>query len=228
MPGAREREQSEHERTIYVALTRAEERLIVVLAPRTGKDAARGLQNVLDAFPNTCPQEYAAPLVPRGVPLPLSGQGGRLVLPVRAGPGVALPGRLPVTALAEYARCPLAFRFHRLEGYLPLAWSDHPAAPRGQTGGRTVGSAVHRALEAGYSADTLPARFGQLTAADRQDVQDLLRQLDDPAFRQLREGVWDREVQFALPLGRVTLDGIVDAVDPAAGTVIDYKTDQNV
>lgn len=228
LPGAREREQSEYERTVYVALTRAEERLIVVLAPRTGKAAARVLQNVLDAFPDTGPQEYAAPLVPPGTPLPLSGQGGRLVLPVRPGPGAALPGHLPVTALAEYARCPLAFRYHRLEGYLPLAWGDHPATARVQTGGRTVGSAVHRALEAGYSADTLPARFGQLMAADRQDVQDLLRQLDAPAFRQLREGTWEREVPFALPLGRVTLDGIVDAVDPAAGTVIDYKTDQHV
>ena len=53
-----------------------------------------------------------------------------------------------------------------------------------------------------------------------------MRQLDAPAFQQLREGVWDREVQFGLPLGRVTLDGIVDAVDLAAGTIIDYKTDQ--
>lgn len=222
---AREQRVSEHERLTYVALTRAADRLILAVAGTPDDRGALG--TVLEAFPGAARRTHDAGLVSPPLPLPVVEDRGRLVLPVRAGPGAALPARLPVTAVSDYRHCPQAFSWRHLYGYLPLvpAWHAEPVDPDVRRAGRDIGTAVHRALERGWTARTLPRRWAGLSAADVDEIRGLLDGLDSPAFAGIRSGAWEREVPLQVGYGRVALHGVADAVDRERGIVIDYKTD---
>ncbi|MFC3833026.1 MULTISPECIES: UvrD-helicase domain-containing protein [Deinococcus] len=218
---------AEHGRLAYVALTRAADHVILGLAAGVGDV---GPSAVRAAFPDAPWALYDAASVPPVRALPLVERGGRRVLAARPGPGASLPGHLPVTALAAYARCPQAFAWRHLDGYLPLAplWSAESADAPVPVRGRDVGTAVHRALECGWTPAELRRRLPGLGDAELAEVRALLAALDDPAYDDLRSGTWAREVPLEAEFGRVVLHGIADAVDRARGLIVDYKTDRDM
>lgn len=229
---AAQRDLLEEERVTYVALTRAADRLVIGLAASDGRVQTQALQGVADAFLRHVPRRmFAAGSVPEGRPLPLVETADGLVLTVTPGPEVALPGRLPVTGLALYARCPQAFAFQHLHGYLPLAraWgSGEPMTREARRGGRDIGDAVHQALEKGWDEGMTRRRLRALSPSAGEEVAWLVGRLQAPAFDGLRGYVWQREHPVEVTIGSRTVYGIADAVDVDGALVIDYKTDQEV
>lgn len=229
---ADQRDRLEEERVTYVALTRAADRLVVGLAASDGRVQSQALQAVVDAFPLHVPRRLvAAGSVPEGRPLPLVETAQGLVLSVTPGPDVALPGRVPVTAVALYARCPQAFAFQHLHGYLPLArpWGGgEPMTREARQRGRDIGDAVHQALEHGWDAEGIRRRLRALSPTEREEAARLVGRLQDPAFDDLRGHVWHREHPVEVTIGSRTVYGVADAVDVAGDVVIDYKTDRTL
>lgn len=233
---AKERDLSEAERVTYVALTRAADRLIL-LAPGNLGAAARGR---FETFASHLPEQGvtvnyldAADIrAPRPLP-PLVGSG-RARLNVQAGPGVILPGTLPVTSLATYLQCPRLFAYRHLEGREGLVslWSEREAEgrsnPEGRLAGRQIGDAVHRALEHGWDRAAMRERFGYFAAADLQTVVTLVEAVAGEAFAPLRDRAFDREQAIQVTVGQRTFEGVVDAFDPQGSLVLDYKTDRHV
>ncbi|WP_158680030.1 exodeoxyribonuclease V subunit beta [Deinococcus sp. NW-56] len=233
---AKERDLSEAERVTYVAFTRAAD-LLILLAPGNLGAAAR---KRFEAFVSHLPAqgvalnyaEAADVRAPR--PLPPVAASGHLRLDVETGPGVILPGTLPVTSLASYLACPRLFAYRHLEGREPLVtlWSEREAAersnPEGRLAGRQIGDAVHRALEHGWDRAVMRERFPYFAPADFQTVVTLVEAMGGEAFSDLRGRPFEREKAIQVPLGAVTFEGIVDAFDPQGALVLDYKTDRRM
>ncbi|SEJ86548.1 ATP-dependent exoDNAse (exonuclease V) beta subunit (contains helicase and exonuclease domains) [Deinococcus reticulitermitis] len=233
---AEERELSENERVAYVAFTRAAD-LLVLLAPGNLGAAARKRFETFVAHlpPEGVTLTYAAATEVRAPrPLPPAAGSGPLRLDVATGPGVILPGTLPVTSLGTYLQCPRLFAYRHLEGREGLVslWSEREAAersnPEGRLAGRQIGDAVHRALEHGWDRAAMRERFGYFASADFQTVVTLVEAMAGEAFSELRGRPFEREKAIQVPLGRVTFEGIVDAFDPEGALVLDYKTDKEV
>ncbi|MBB5235587.1 UvrD-helicase domain-containing protein [Deinococcus budaensis] len=233
---AKERDLSEGERVTYVALTRAAD-LLILLAPGNLGPAARGRFETfvahLPAQGVTVSYAEAADVrAPRPLP-PLAGSG-RVRVDVQTGPGVILPGTLPVTSLATYLQCPRLFAYRHLEGREGLVslWSEREAAERsnteGRLAGRQIGDAVHRALEHGWDRQMMRERFGYFAPADFQTVVTLVEAMAGEAFAGVRDRPFEREKAIQVPVGTLTLEGIVDAFDPQGGLVLDYKTDRQM
>lgn len=231
---ATEQDRSEAQRVNYVAYTRAADHLVLVLSAADSPKQQATLHRFVDAFPSHVPRSYhAAGKVAAARPLPLQTKEGRLVLAPQSGRGAALPARLPVTALSSYAQCPRRFAYKYLHGYLPLArlWHEETASSdhvESRAAPRTIGDAVHRAIEHGWTARDIERRLRHLVAADRAEVTSLVEQLSDGAFAELQAYTFEREVELEHRVGALTFSGIADAVDYAAGVVIDYKTDHVV
>lgn len=231
-----EQESSEAERVTYVALTRAAD-LLILLAPGSTRPAAR--KRFAD-FVRHLPARgvalhYLGALdIPPPPPLPAPTPGGPLRLEVRSGPGVLLPGTLPVTSLAAYLSCPRLFAYRYIEGRegLVALWSEREAAersnPAGRRAGRQIGDAVHRALEHGWSRAEMERRFSYFAPTDLQTVVSLVEAAQGEAFAALRGRPFERERAIQISLGTLTLEGVVDAYDPASGLVLDYKTDRQM
>lgn len=229
----KERELSEAERVAYVAFTRAADLLVLSV---TGSEGAKA-QERFAAFVGHLPEAgvarhyLTADQVPAVPPLPLTRTGPRPTLEVRTGPGVILPGSLPVTSLATYLECPRRFAYRHLEGRLPLAtlWSERDAEeasnPEGRAAGRQIGDAVHRALEHGWTVKEMLERFAYFAPADLETVVRLVRSLEGEAYASLRGRSFVRERPIQVPLGGLTFEGVVDAFDEAGSLVLDYKTD---
>lgn len=227
-----EQDRSEAQRVNYVAYTRAADRLVLILNAADSPKRQAALHRFVDAFPNHIPRSYhATGRVDAPPPLPLQAKGSRLVLAAQPGRGTALPARLPVTALSSYAQCPRQFAYRYLHGYLPLArlWNEEipTAEPLVQrAASRDIGDAVHRAIEHSWTARDIKRRLRHLAAIDRTEVTSLVERLSGDAFTDLQAYTFEREVELEHCVGAFTFSGIADAVDCAAGVVIDYKTDQ--
>ncbi|HET7754683.1 MAG TPA: PD-(D/E)XK nuclease family protein, partial [Anaeromyxobacteraceae bacterium] len=259
-------EAAESRRLLYVALTRARDHLVLSGDPgRNGGETWRGLvEPALAANPSLVtrvpsadartfaaappvPGEIAAPAIAAEVvaPPPLRSHGPT-TSPRRGleAPVFAASPRLPVTALAEYARCP---RRHAL---LRSGMAE-PAQLRGAVQddpGRATarGTLAHAMLaEVDFTAPPL-ARREQLAATAarrghdpsspgvRRIAADVWRFIDSPAGRRLAQlsarGAVRRELPFVLRLdgdgvAPCYLVGAIDAlVEERAGlTVVDFK-----
>lgn len=233
---AKEQEGSEAERVAYVAFTRAADLLIL---SATGGDKGKA-QERFAAFVASLPEEgverqYLTPqdVVPVA-PLPLRLDGARLILEVRTGPGVVLPGSLPVTSLGTYLQCPRMFAYRHLEGRLPLAqlWSERQAEeasnPERRAAGRQIGDAVHRALEHGWTAKDMQERLPYFSEPDLKTVIGLVQAMEGETYAPLHGRTFERERPLQVTIGPVTFEGIVDAYDREQRLVLDYKTDREV
>jgi ATP-dependent helicase/nuclease subunit A len=200
---AREREQREGDRLLYVAMTRAMDRLVLSYAER--KRASKWQQLVAGVVPAASPIEEAVPV--EAAPdleapvMPTQAEGLRHE--VAAGQHDAA---VAATSVALFAVCP---RRYFLARYLGL-----DAAPDGSgTSSAELGQQVHRALAgepvASAEAAAVAARFNASPLGRRA----------------ARAGRTEREFDFLFETGGLILRGQIDLwFEDHELVVVDYKT----
>ena len=130
---------------------------------------------------------------------------------------------LPVTALSDYALCPLRFKFRHIDG--------HPGYQTG-TGphqdAMALGRLTHKALELGIdSVEELAKQKSQLPIAAVKEAFSLAQKFHlADAYAEQRQGNLTWEKAVSLRVGTLTLNGIVDLVGD--NFVLDFKTDQSM
>ncbi|MCC6362575.1 MAG: UvrD-helicase domain-containing protein [Bryobacterales bacterium] len=224
-------EDAEEDRLLYVAMTRAEERLIFTASSLPGRsDWARKVAEGL-LLPTSIPKEehsvsiYSAI---RAVPSSPSSQPGdpREQTPVAIVSAPSTPGQhdsvVPVTSVAQFAFCPRQYYLSRYLGLptqtpAPVNPNPDPDADTGEWTASEFGVAVHEIL-AGKSIDNPPP--DAITLADRFHASPLGRRLRNAS----RLG---REYDFLIELEGMILRGQIDLWFEESGELIlvDYKSD---
>lgn len=213
-----DREFQESKHVLYVAMTRAEDKVIISATKEKGH-AIDLLRPGLDAAgigdqPIPYQGELAIPPAP-GEPAPFAVPETIQVEPLRTG-----LTSIPVTALSTYAKCAAQFYFRFVLG--------HPGLGEGPATASSIGTLVHSALE--LEIDTIEGlREKWADAPDDHIVAALeLAQAfrSDAAFAELQSVEIQKEVPFRFKVGRVTLYGTADIL--GADFVLDYKTDSAV
>ncbi len=217
---AAEREAEEGKRVLYVALTRAQEK--IYLSSASDKDEMDlevlrpGLENAADsvktktvayedtlAIPATPqpPPAFAVPrsMQPSAVPMGLS--------------------ELAVTGLSDYLKCPRQFRYRHVDG--------HPGIREGRGEATIIGVLAHRALEMDVTdAAALKTTEPRATAQDVEEALALAMNFKTKrAYESVRGSASNREVALELDRHGLSLIGTADLV--ASDFVLDYKTDMH-
>jgi ATP-dependent helicase/nuclease subunit A len=212
----REFEESKH--VLYVAMTRAEDKVIISATKEKGH-AIDLLRPGLDAAgmidrPIPYQDELAIPPAP-GEPAPFDTPETMQVEPLRLG-----LTSIPVTALSTYAKCPAQFHFRYVLG--------HPGLGEGPATASSIGTLAHSALE--LELDAVEELRGKWPDAPEDQIEAALELAHafrtDAAFADLQGVEVQKEVPFRLKIGRVTLEGKIDVVGP--DFVLDYKTDSKI
>ncbi len=235
-------EAAESRRLLYVALTRACDR--VVLSGAGGRTTSGSWAEVVARAPPELLLRRPAPeRAPPPPSLPGEGFGSAAPRPPRLRPAPpALPLRVAVTGLAEYARCPRRHWFvsamHLPEPRLDGGGDDAPdrATERGTLAHALLAEVDPAAppLERRALLAAAAARRGEDPArpAVRRIVEEVDRFLAGPAgdrlSRAARAGRLRRELPFLLRLDgepACYLDGALDAliVNDEAIEILDYK-----
>ena len=238
--GARE-ERAESRRLLYVALTRARDRL--VLSGSATRSTAGTWAEVVARAPASLLRRCAQAALPAPVPASRTPSAAVSVAapPLRAAPP-PLPLRLSVTSLVEYARCP---RRHWLAVQMKLPEPMVEAHGGHGPERATVRGTLAHALLAEVDLLAPPLSRRQLLAAaatrrgedparpgTRRILDDVARFLDSPEGRRLagwaRSGSLRREAPFLLRLPGSPpcyLDGTIDAlaVNPEGVEILDFK-----
>ena len=130
---------------------------------------------------------------------------------------------LPVTALSDYALCPLRFKYRHVDGHFGYQSGDGP-----QQNAMAIGTLTHKALELGIdSADVLAKHAPELPLVAVQDAFSLAQAFhSDEAYQAYRSDdlVWEKSITF--DCGGLTLNGKIDLVGEEF--VLDFKTDQEI
>lgn len=210
----------ESKRVLYVALTRARDRLILTSASLSGGSLdilQPGLKGLIEPENVTFIPELAKPVPPVSPPLP---PRPAQLLAYAAGAGFS---ELPVTALSEYALCPKRFEFRYVHG--------HPGYREGDGSGEAamaIGKLAHKALE--YQIrdfDELKKYASDLTDEQVQDALDCVERFYKASdFAAYREGALQWELPVSLTLSGITFNGFVDLV--GEDFVLDFKTDRTI
>ncbi len=199
-------EEEEENRLLYVAMTRAEDRLILSYARR--KQAAKSQKLVESAVDDateadSVPEQQANGLLYLG-PDPLAESLQR--------PDVArqYDSSAAVTSVSQFQACP---RKYYLERYLGMK-----AAPQGQgTGAIQLGLEVHRALAEG--------------STDLPEAKELIERFaaSELGRRAAHATRLEREFDFLLAVEDVVLRGQIDLWFEESGelVLVDYKTDRD-
>jgi ATP-dependent helicase/nuclease subunit A len=212
------RETEEARRVLYVALTRAQDHLI--LSSTEGEGGGLDLLvpglDAADIYPETvwfdpekdlpvCPPEPAA------LAAPFWSQTGTL------GSGIF---RLSVTALADYAQCPLRFKFRHVEG--------HPGLDEDSLISQRVGALMHKAIARNVREAEALARYDPTLSLDQvKEALDLAKRFfEDELFSAHIEQAesWNRA--FTLKRKGITIEGVIDLV--CRDFVVDYKADHEM
>ncbi|WP_072620772.1 UvrD-helicase domain-containing protein [Spirulina major] len=216
-----QRAQAEAKRLLYVALTRARDRLILTAAEPKGPalDLLKpGLETCVDAIAipfDPAPLSHPVPMdAVEPVPVPL---------PTLATAGFS---DLPITALTEYALCPLQFKFNYVDGHPGYYPEDDPSTgeTRDRPSGRTIGNITHTALEQNIIDLATLRRYypNQPESALKDALNYAQRFRTAPEFAAYRQG--DREVPVQLEREGILFNGFVDLV--GADFVLDFKIDR--
>ena len=219
-----ERRESENERILYVALTRAADLLILTATAKNSEahDTAR--------LSRQLPQEdvvryaYGTAEIPR--PEARRHRVAGTVSLSEASVDLALPDTLPVTSIGVYLSCPRAFQYRYVTGRAPFTplWRPEVLAAEGGASGAAIGSAVHQAIERGWTETVILSRFPHLSLPDRQEVARLAGSLGLAEYASLHGLTPQREVPISHPLHGVTFEGVIDA--HYGEWIVDYKTDR--
>ena len=226
--------EAEAKRLLYVALTRARDHLILTAAGEQGHNLEllqTGLDRVVTPTPIPFDPDRAQPVEP---PMPPAPERSQPVPPsaLRSSAGSGL-SELPVTALSEYAWCPLRFRFHHVDGhpgYYPDADAEIPED--GAPAAMAIGTLTHKILELDLPDLATAHRQARsldrpLTARQIQTAWALAQQFHTAAvYKTVRDRAIGQEQVVALPLDGLTLHGSVDLVGD--DFVLDFKTDREV
>jgi len=213
-------EREENKRVLYVALTRARDRLILTAAKPVGGGLdilQPGLAGLIDPSPIPFAPNLAKPVAP--VNPPLSPQPDQII----TRPSPVGFTELPVTALSDYALCPLRFKFRYVDG--------HPGYTSGHGGpnlGMAIGKLTHKALELGL--DQLETLVSYAPHLGRSAVEDALALAEgfrqSPVYAAYRDSATHWEYPVSITVGGLTLNGVVDLV--GEDFVLDFKTDQTI
>ncbi|PSN17922.1 hypothetical protein C7271_15200 [filamentous cyanobacterium CCP5] len=211
-------DREESKRVLYVALTRARDRLILTSASPSGGSLdilQPGLDGLIEPEAVAFMPELAKPMPPVSPPLP---PRPTQILAHAAGAGLA---ELPVTALSDYALCPKRFEFCYVQG--------HPGYREGDGSGEAamaIGKLAHKALELKIrDFDELKKHAPDLTDEQVQDALNCAERFHHaPGFAAYREGALQWELPVSLSLGGITFNGVVDLV--GEDFVLDFKTDR--
>jgi len=212
-------EAAESKRILYVALTRARDRLYLTAAGRMqngiellapGLEAAGIALQVHDGSYRSPTAEH---VLSRQVPVQNVVE--------QVAPITPQFDSIPVTGLVEYSVCPKRFRYQYVDG--------HPGAGEGSsTNARTIGTLTHAALELGVRTVKEMTPYCDGTAAEMiEEALRLARGFDNGrGFRALQLGKFQREVPVSLKVGETVVLGKADLVGD--DYVLDFKTDSEM
>lgn len=227
------RQELEDRRVLYVAATRAADRLVL-----SGVSRNSGLRRILlpaleeSGLPVTTIEASDADYAPWRTAPPASSSG--VSLPVLTQPVTPQLQNLPVTSLAYYAACPRRFEYRFVK--------DHPgsqpefALTEGEAGDGTagvawrVGDLTHIALEHDIKDSKELQRHD--ASLGPQHVQEALELAEAfrtrPVFQPARDLLaagHTLEAGTRVELNGISFSGRIDALTDTA--VLDYKTDRN-
>jgi ATP-dependent helicase/nuclease subunit A len=217
------REAQEANRLLYVACTRAADRLVlssVATASGLWKPLAGALRLAgLEPEPAECEPADLEVFGAGPSPAPALPGAGRQLLDVAQ----QIVTSLPVTALPVYATCPKRFRYQYLD--------QHPGVSSGSGLGARIGTLTHKALELELDCEMELARHDPALAPERVlEALELARTFRSAdAFASLRTRLAAGavpEAHLSHELAGVHLQGIIDVTH--AEFVLDYKTDQEM
>lgn len=220
-----EREAEEADRLLYVAMTRAEELLVLSYAERN-RHGGRWPQRVAEALPSlirrvdTPPASDFAPPAAGVVRDPDPLPAPRLE--------AQFDSTASVTALAQFQSCPRQYYLQRYLGWQPdsapgggLRFDPEETVAEDTSGELTpteLGTAVHSIL-AGLPGDSYPAGAHELAERFRRS---------ELGARAARAGHAEREFDFVFTLEQIVLRGQIDLWFEEGGelVLVDYKTDR--
>lgn len=213
----KQREQEETKRLLYVALTRAGDRLLLT-SPKAEGNSLNLLRPGLEPhFETQWIQEGETPADLPSLTLALPDLGPA---PTEIFLQAIAPSHLtlPVTALTTYHHCPRRFQYQYLEGNPGLNLGP------GQDGA-AIGSLTHIALEKSLTQRAALQAFNpQLPPEKVQEALDLAQRFrTDPLYQPYGQG--KKEQYIRLKQGGITFNGYVDLV--GEDFVLDFKTDRH-
>jgi ATP-dependent exoDNAse (exonuclease V) beta subunit len=229
----KQREEQESSRLLYVAMTRAEEHLILsfsavgkrrdnwvkLVAPKLGIDLERAVEETRSlAAPDEKQwnlQIRVADKPPEAMPRPVLEEAVSLV--ERIAPPAAhnqQDTNATVTAVAAFAKCP---REYYLGHYLGYEGRTRGVAESGELAAADFGTQVH-ALLAGTPVENADPEAERLAEVFRQSAL---------GRRAAQAGHVEREFDFLMSVDDLVLRGQVDLwfEEDGALTIVDYKTD---
>ena len=210
----KQRELDEARRILYVAITRAKDKVFLTSGKEKGNDMdilkpgleAAGIIAEVVAYDETLtiapapglPPEPETPSIIDVEPLDI---------------GLT---ELPVTALSVFAACPARFRWQFVE--------QHPGAHEGGGSAMRIGTLAHLALEHQITSGAALRAFAPEASEDEIHRAILLANaFAGNSYDSVRSGETIREKRFVEQFGPFWLTGVADLVGDSF--VLDYKTD---
>jgi ATP-dependent helicase/nuclease subunit A len=209
------REREEEKRLLYVAVTRARDRVILTSGPEKKGTAIELLMPGIEAANvGIVPIPFSDELVIPPTPLePPPSDLPEFRHPARVKTGLRT---IPVTALTEYAVCPLKFRYMYVEG--------HPGLGEGEARRRTIGTLTHKALQFGIKDFDSLEHIAE--DASPEYVHEALTLAEafrgNEVFTRFQTERLEKEKGFSFEHRGVNLRGSADLV--GQNFVLDYKT----
>lgn len=209
-------EVEEARRVLYVALTRAQDHLILSSTEGEGGGLdllLPGLQ-AADIFQE---QVYFDPEkdVPYCPPDPAHFVDPEWSYVTPLGSGVH---ELPISALADYAQCPMQYRFKYIDG--------HPGLDEEASVAQRVGLLMHKAIARSIIEVDPLARYDRSLPSEyvREALELAKRFNNDEIFAACRGSAEAWNLPFTLKLSGITFQGVIDLV--GTDFVVDYKSDR--
>lgn len=216
----------EERRLLYVACTRAGDRLVLSAAAARDEDSGGSREiSLLDLLRpgyeaagwaiDGIPFDPAAALPPELPPQPLRTRPDKAAVCL-ADLGPCLDD-LPVSALDTYRRCPREFRYQQID-------RNRGVAEGRGTRAQDIGTLVHDAIEHALPDEAaLQAAMPHLEADRIREAWELVTAWQEsPKFAGVRGDGDDVEVPVTLTIGGLDLHGRIDRLGP--DYVVDYKT----
>jgi ATP-dependent helicase/nuclease subunit A len=213
----RARELEEARRILYVAITRARDKVFLT----AGRDKGYDIDILRPGIEASGIALETIPFVYENTVAPAPGSPPLLVVPatVDLEPVSSVLSELPVTALSVYATCPARFRWQFIE--------QHPGVYDEAGSAMQVGTLTHLALEKDI---TTTEKLGDLVPeagiAEVERAISFANAFRGSAFDKMRGEGHLKEHGFVEDFGPIRLHGVADLVGDAF--VLDYKTDAHM